>query len=346
MKLFKKTTFILIIFLKTGNLLSANSLFNVNNIEVEKKDNNSSKQMADNAIQKGFDLLIKRILMDEDYSKVSNLDFNNIKKLVKYYSISNSKEISDNKINFNITFDKDKLHDMFYLQAISYSDIKDKEFYILPLLANGNKFSIFSNNYFYENWNKTISNELIEFILPVENIEIIHNVNRAKSDLLNLDLDKLFYEYPNKNVAIAIIENNKLNQQKIYLKSRIQEKKISKNYTFRKKELSQININDQIILEIKNEIINLVKSHNLIDIKTPSFLNVKLNLDKKNNLIIFNSRIKKIDQIENVFVTEFNKDYVNLRIKHLGKLDKTISQFKNREIDIQFIDNQWFIKLM
>ncbi|MEC8578230.1 MAG: hypothetical protein VXY41_02355, partial [Pseudomonadota bacterium] len=51
-------------------------------------------------------------------------------------------------------------------------------------------------------------------------------------DLLNLDLDKLFYEYPNKNIAIAIIENNKLNQQKIYLKSRIQEKKISKSFRF------------------------------------------------------------------------------------------------------------------
>ena len=37
MKLFIKTTFILIIFLKTGNLLSDNNLFNVNNIEVEKK---------------------------------------------------------------------------------------------------------------------------------------------------------------------------------------------------------------------------------------------------------------------------------------------------------------------
>lgn len=346
MKLLKKTIFILIIFLKTGNLLSAKTLFNVNNIEVEKKDNSSSKQMADNAIKKGYDLLIKRILMDEDYSKVSNLEFKNIKKLVKYYSVSNSKETSDNKINFNITFDKDKLYDMFFLQDVSYSDIKDKEFYILPLLTNGNKYSIFSNNYFYENWNKTNSNELIEFILPVENIEIIDHLNRATGELFNLDLDKLFYEYPYKNIAIVIIENNKLNQQKVYLKSRIQEKKISKSYTFRKKELSQININDQIILEIKNEIVNLVKSQNLIDIKTPSFLNVKLNLDKKNNLIDFNSRIKKIDQIENVFVTEFNKDYINLRIKHLGKLDKIISQLKNQEINVQFIDNQWLIKLM
>ena len=37
MKLFKKITIILIIFLKTGNLLSDNNLFNVNNIELEKK---------------------------------------------------------------------------------------------------------------------------------------------------------------------------------------------------------------------------------------------------------------------------------------------------------------------
>ena len=37
MKLYKLITFILIVFFKTGNLLSENNLFNVNNIKVEKK---------------------------------------------------------------------------------------------------------------------------------------------------------------------------------------------------------------------------------------------------------------------------------------------------------------------
>ena len=32
---------------------------------------------------------------------------------------------------------------------------------------------------------------------------------------------------------------------------------------------------------LKDELINLVKSKNLIDIRTPSFLNVQLNLNKK-----------------------------------------------------------------
>ena len=236
MKLFKKTTFILIIFLKTGNLLSDNNLFNVNNIELEKKGNISSKQMADKAIKQGFDLLIKRVLMKEDYSKVSNLDLSSIKELVTYYNMSNNNENGDNKINFNILFDKDKLHNLFYKRAISYSDILDKEFYILPILINGDEISIFSKNYFYENWNKIISNELIEFILPLENIEIIQNINQAKDDLLNLDLKILFKEYPKKNIAIAIIEN-KINQKKIYLKARIQEKKISKNFIFNQKRI-------------------------------------------------------------------------------------------------------------
>ena len=345
MKLFKKTAFILIIFLKTGNLLSDNNLFNVNNIELEKKGNISSKQMADNAIKQGFDLLIKRVLMKEDYSKVSNLDFSSIKELVTYYNMSNNNEISDNTINFNILFDKDKLHDLFYNRAISYSDILDKEFYILPILINGNEISIFSKNYFYENWNKIFSNELIEFILPLENIEIIQNINQSKDNLLNLDLKILFKEYTKKNIAIAIIEN-KINKKKIYLKARIQEKKISKNFTFNQKELDEINFNDQIISETKNEIINLVKSQNLIDIRTPSFLNVRLNLDKKNNLIALNKRIKKITQVENIFVTEFNKDYVILKIKHLGKLESITTQLKNQNINIQLIDDQWIIKLM
>ena len=57
-------------------------------------------------------------------------------------------------------------------------------------------------------------------------------------------------------------------------------------------------------------------------------------------------RIKKIAQIENIFVTEFNKDYVIIKIKYLLKLEKISTQFKNQNINIQLIDDQWVIKLM
>ena len=56
---------------------------------------------------------------------------------------------------------------------VSYSEISDKELYLIPLLKRNNKLFIFTQNYFYENWANIHKNNLIEFILPLENIEII-----------------------------------------------------------------------------------------------------------------------------------------------------------------------------
>ena len=102
------------------------------------------------------------------------------------------------KVNFSITFDKDKMHDLFYKKGISYADITDKEFYILPIKLNQNEINVFSNNFFYDNWNKVVENELIEFILPLETIEIIQKISQSRDYLLDLDLNYLFKEYEKK----------------------------------------------------------------------------------------------------------------------------------------------------
>ena len=89
--------------------------------------------------------------------------------------------------------------------------------------------------------------------------------------------------------------------------------------------------------------VNILKSENLIDIRTPSFLKVKLGINK-NKISLFNSKMKNIDLIEKVYVQEFNKDYMNLRLKYLGKIENIINQLKNADIDLQFINEQWTIK--
>ena len=88
MNILKQIFFILIIFFKSGNLLSENNLFNVNNITLEKKENFSNSQLADKAIKKGFDTLIERILLKEDIPKFQILNLSEIKKIVSYYNIS------------------------------------------------------------------------------------------------------------------------------------------------------------------------------------------------------------------------------------------------------------------
>ena len=130
------------------------------------------------------------------------------------------------------------------------------------------------------------------------------------------------------------------------MKSRVQDKIISKSFNLNKENIELEKFNEKIIYFIKDEIINLVKSRNLIDIRTPSFLNAKLNLDKKNNLFIFNSKIRKVDLIDKIFVQEFNKDWVNLKIKYLGKLEKIINELKKENIELKLINDQWSVKIL
>ena len=341
MKLLKQIIFILIVFFKTGNLLSENNLFNVNNILINKKDNLSNSQLANKAIKEAFDQLSKRILLKRDIQIISKLNYLNIKELVTYYNIS--KKSDNDNIIFNVSFDKDKIHNLFYSREILYSDIVDKDFYVLPIFLKQNEIYIFSNNYFYKNWNEFDNDDLLEFILPLENIEIIQSINKYRNNLSSLNPDLIFSEYTDKNIALVFIEEDELKKEKIYLKTKIQGKFISKNLNI-KKDIKENNSKKRVISLLKEEITNLVKSENLIDIRTPSFINVKLDLTKKNNLIFLNSKIKKIDQIEEIFFLEFNKDYMNVKIKYLGKLERMVNQLKKENIILQLVKDEWLIK--
>ena len=209
MNYYKIILFILVIFSNTGNVLSKENLFNVNNIELTKNPNTSSEKMANKAIKLGFDELMNKILLKDDYEKILKSNISEIKQFVSYYQIkkNSNKEEDSNKVVFNIFFDKEKLHSLFYKRNIFYSDIADKELYLLPVLIKNNQIYIFNQNFFYQNWNSSNNNNnLIEFILPIENIEVIQNINLNKENLLDLDLGILLKEYTNKNLALVIIE--------------------------------------------------------------------------------------------------------------------------------------------
>ena len=98
--------------------------------------------------------------------------------------------------------------------------------------------------------------------------------------------------------------------------------------------------------KVNNEITDLVKSQNLIDIRTPSFLNTKLILNKKNNLVELNRRLKKIDSIDDLYVQEFNNEYVLLKIRYLGKLNKIIKQLEKQNIILSQTGDQWSLKII
>ena len=134
---------------------------------------------------------------------------------MSYYQIVGEAQNNEkDKVSFNIFFDKDKLHLLFSNKNISYSDISDKELYLLPIILKKDQIFIYNNKYYNENWNKTYKSELIELILPIENIEVIQNISANKENLYGIKLQDLFKEYKNKNLALVLIEDTDSNDEK------------------------------------------------------------------------------------------------------------------------------------
>ncbi len=339
---------IIIILFKTGNVLSDNNIFNVNNIEINKESYKNKEKIVNLAFQKAFDELIIRLLLKEDQKKFVNINLGQIKKLISYYQIINQ-ETSDDKTNktmINVFFDKDRMHDFFYKKDILYSDIKNTEVILFPLFQKGEQYFIYNKNYFYDNWNKEKVDNLIQYTLPGESIENIEKINLNRNNIYELEISDFFKEYENNNIVFINIQINKLAAE-IFLSSRIEGKKIKKNLSVKNlSNLNKKNFYDQIIVEINNIIVDLIKSQNLIDVRTPSFLNVELKLNKKNNLIEFNNRLSKIDLIDNFYIQQLNKDYVLIKIKYLGKINKIINKLKDQNIKLKMISGQWQLKII
>ena len=338
---------ILIILFKTETVLSDNNIFNVNNIEISKETSKNKEKLISDAFKKAFDELINRLLLEEDYKRISKTNLEQIRKLISYYQIINEDENKENNnVKINVFFDKDKMHDFFHGKNILYSDIINTEVILFPLLKKEDQYFIYTQNYFYENWNEEKSDNLIQYILTTENIENIQRINLNKDNIYKIEVSDFFKEHETDNIVFANIEIKK-DTAEVFLNTRIEGKKINKNLSIKNKNnLNKKEFYREIIFEINGIIRDLIKSQNLIDVRTPSFLNVEIKLNKKSNLVEFSNRLNKIDLIDNFYVQKLSKDYVLVKIKYLGKINKIINKLKDQNINLKMIAGQWQLTII
>ena len=227
---------ILIILFKTETVLSDNNIFNVNNIEISKETSKNKEKLISDAFKKAFDELINRLLLEDDYKRISKTNLEQIRKLISYYQIiSEDENKENNNAKINVFFDKDKMHDFFHGKNILYSDIINTEVILFPLLKKEDQYFIYTQNYFYENWNEEKSDNLIQYILTTENIENIQRINLNKDNIYKIEVSDFFKEHETDNIVFANIEVKK-DTAEVFLNTRIEGKKINKNLSIKNKE--------------------------------------------------------------------------------------------------------------
>ena len=347
MKNLKLIMIILVILIKTGNVLCVESIFTVNNIEVNKNSFKNKEELINIAFRKGFEKLNSKILLEKDYLKIKNISLSNIKNLISHYQIvKKGEEKVQNFELINLYFKRDKMYNFYSQNNIKYSYVSGKILNVLPVLKLEDEIFIYDNNFFYENWinkNEKKKNENIEYIFPFENLETIETIKKNQNDLEMISLKDIFDMDIEKDNLLVIINYNK-KKTKFFLKGTISSKKIIKNLVYVDKNIENIEYLD-ILNFLKREILELVKSQNIIDIGTPSFLNVNLSLNSQNDLFLFQKILSEVDLIENFNVREFNNKFAYVNIKYYGKINKIREKLTEKGLNINFSNNQWSARL-
>tara|TARA_B100001996_G_scaffold283507_1_gene223776 strand:- start:3721 stop:4773 length:1053 start_codon:yes stop_codon:yes gene_type:complete len=342
--------FIIVFLTKTGNVFSSNNIFNVDNIIISKSNNENKEELLDSAFKEGFKKLIRKILLTKDLNSVKQTSLSDIKKLVSTYQIVENEDLmKEKKISVNLSFNREKINDFFYSKNISYADVSKINLVLFPVLIEDNNFYLFSDNYFYKNWiltNEFKEDEFINYVLPIENLEYFQLINQNKNNLESIPIKKILSNYDLNDYVFLVVTRFK-EKIEVFLKGSISGNEIVKNFNIKnEKNDDKENQFKNTIKKTKQEINEIWKSQNLVDVRTPSFLNIVLNVEKKNDFLNLQKAFEKIDLIEDYYVLELNKKYVKIKIKYLGKIEKIRSKFKNEGIKVIISDNQWKLKLI
>jgi len=347
--------FCIIVFLfKTETVFSNNLIYDVNNIEVSGKINKylDNKKLIQSAFQKAFIIFVNKTLLKEDAISLYKTKIRIIEDLIFAYQIIKN-ERNDSKQNFftvNVKFDQKKISNFLAQNGISYADISNISLTLLPLLIKKKNVFMYADNFFYNNWIKKVSEKeiingnLITYNLALENIEDLQYINSNKENLESIDIKKITSFYDEKNYALLIIYFTE-DKFRAYIKIFIENKEIDKNIDLKIYPENEVKSYEEAILLLKEEINQIWKRQNLIDINTPAFLDLFLDIKKINDYLKLRSVLDSIHTIENYSVLEMTNEYAKIRLKYKGKTSKVRDKLLEQKINIQITDNIWRLRI-
>jgi len=315
----------LFIFFSSTKSFSEENIFTISNVEVKGSvDLNFSRdKYLNKAFIESFKILTKKILLRRDLEKVSNLNLNKIKKLIKSFQIlEESYSKNEYKINVKIFYNESRIKQFLRQKNISISQPENVSAVFFPILYINNEIQTLNENFFFRNWvNSKIDNELINFILPLEDLDDISKINKMKNNLDEIKIDTLVNKYNTKNYVFLLM-NYKEKILNIYLKTSFNDNQINKNILYKID-----NINDELalnsaLIDLKIIITDLWKEENLVNLLLPLSIRVKFEHKNLYDLDKIRKTFYKISIIDSYTLEDFNINNSFFKIYYFGNPKK------------------------
>tara|TARA_B100000524_G_scaffold220832_1_gene116378 strand:+ start:192 stop:1271 length:1080 start_codon:yes stop_codon:yes gene_type:complete len=316
--------------------------FDIVDIEISKpfKIDFDKRDIIDEGFKIAFSKLANLIAKSSDQKKLNEIKLNEIKGMIESFSIKEEKFIDQvYYVNLGVSFNKKKVFDYFEKKNIFPSLPSKKKFLFIPIIIdeNAKDLLIFSDNKFFEKWNeKKETYQLLEYILPTEDLEDFNLIKKRYEFIEEYDFKEITDKYNLKDSIIALIFKN---EQGIRVLSRIKSKNdlVLKNQSFK-----NVNINDD------DQIINLInslkeiyedywKDFNLINTSIKFQLMIKIDSSDNQKISKFEKILSETDLIYDYSISKFDRNYLIYEIIFNGTPDlflKLMSE-KNKEFDTQ-----------
>ena len=308
--------------------------------------NFKKNKIIDKAFKSAFNILIAKIVISDDLNEVKYVNTKLIKSMVDSFTITDEQFIENNYLaKINVSFEKKKVLNFLYKKSVTPAIPLNKKVLFLPIFINlnTNDLSIYLNNKFYSNWSKFLDqSELLNYILPSEDLEDYSIIKKNLENIENYNFEDLLSKY-NNDFIVAIFFQNK-NNLNVLSKINFNDKLTISNTEFKDVNLKNIEKILSIIKDLKTNYENFWKRENLVNISIKLPLTILLDSKDLKLLKRFEQELNNSDLVYNYYVESITNKETIYKIIYNSTPKKFIKNFEDRNFQIDYTNEVWFIK--
>lgn len=340
--------FLLLLFFLFTATYSYSDAYRVENVIIQESFQNT-KNFRQNLINKGiissFQTLSKRILLESQFWKIKNIDSKLAKEMTRTVSLHGEQKIDNNyEINLSVVYDKNKVKNFFNSRNITYTETVSQPIMLFPIIKENDTITIWENNFFSENWDKSkYPNYFVSFLIPEGDIFDQKNLVLNNTSIRDIDERLILQKYNLTNSLVVLIDlDTKKNnvQYKLNLSGITYYKKFSKKFKGDESKESELL---ELIDQIKYSVENLWKSKNTafsdseLSLEFTASIKSLKQLNKLRNELLANASIKKINTLE------ISSKVLKGRIYYTGSLKNLQEGLEDQSIFLKENFNSWVL---
>ena len=329
--------------------ISLAKTFSINDVELSTpfKINFDKNKIIDEGFVQAFNQLMLSTVQSKDYQKLKDIKLNQIKSMIETFSIKEEKFVNEiYYIKLNVSFNKKFIFDLLEKKNIFPSLPIKKDIIFIPIIVDQeeNKIKMFSSNIIYDQWNSnTKQYELLNYILPTEDLEDLNFVKKNSQNLENFEFSEIVKKYNLENYIISIFFIGS-DQTRLLNKISFDDKKILKNTLIKNIDFNSNSGLDKFIENLKINFEDYWKSQN--EINTSVKLPLTISVENSNNIKInqLEEKLSNLDLIYNFYIYKFDNKNNIYKIIFNGTPDKFIEVMKNNNYDFETVNKIWVMK--